>query len=181
LKTELTVHWTVEHLGVYSFTTEFWDVVHVATGHRCSKRWWWLGHSVDEELAIAQWADANAPGTYVSWYTWSHPQLGTVELGGPNYFVLKENPPPHLLKAEVVPHAEFALKHAMMSPRLEILMFTATNLGKHQQDESQNIWQIRVGKIINIKMISPLYNSCWSVCRYRQYWISAYASYCSCG
>lgn len=61
----------------------------------------YLGPTVEEELAIAAWADANAPGSYVSWYPYTHPQLGEVELGGADGFRLLSNPPAHLLKAEV--------------------------------------------------------------------------------
>jgi hypothetical protein len=98
-----------EHLGVFSWTTEFWDIVHAATGHRCSTKVWYLGFSVEEELAIAKWADANAPELYVPWRGFEHPQLGYVELGGPNHFKLLSNPPLHMLKQEVAPHADFAV------------------------------------------------------------------------
>jgi hypothetical protein len=144
-----------DHLGIYGWTTEFWDVVHAATGHRCSKRSWYVGYTVEEELAIVKWADVNAPETYVAWYKHQHPQLGEVELGGCDNFRLKINPPLHLLLPEVKPHAEFALRHAMMSPKLEILLASAKVIGPHNPEGrtsaefnaevAEYIWQVKVG------------------------------------
>ena len=127
-----------------------------ATGHHCHKRVWYLGNTVDEELAIARWADQHAPGSYVQWYKVQHPQLGEVELGGPDQFRLVINPPTHLLREEVTPHAEFAVRQAMMSPKLEIIMTTAACLGPYgsSEDVPHNIggstaglylWQIKIG------------------------------------
>jgi hypothetical protein len=98
-----------EHLGVFSWTTEFWDVIYAATGHRASTKIWYHGPTVEEQLAIAKWADVNAPDLYKNWTHFDHPQLGDIEIGGPNEFSLVTNPPLHLLKAEVVPHAQFAV------------------------------------------------------------------------
>ena len=98
-----------DHCGVYSWTTEFWDPIYAATGHRASTKVWYLGPTVEESLALAAWADVNAPDLYVAWREVQHPQLGTVELGGPNEFKLVTNPPPHLIKKEVAPHADFAI------------------------------------------------------------------------
>ena len=75
-----------EHYGVFSWTTEFWDVVHAATGHYADTKLWYLGNTVEESLAIAQWASANAPELFQGWKPFDHPQLGLVEIGGPNGF-----------------------------------------------------------------------------------------------
>lgn len=114
-----------DHVGVFSFTTEFWDIVYQATGERASTKIWTLGPTVEQELAIAKWADVNAPGSYAHWRTFQHPQLGEVELGGADYFNLTTNPPAHLMLDEVKGHAEFALHQAMLSPKLEIITATA--------------------------------------------------------
>ena len=112
--------WVYDHLGVYSWTTEFWDVVLAATGHRASTHIWYVGPTTDEELAIAKWSDEH--GEY--WFPWrpfDHPQLGPVEIGGADSFRFSTNAPPPLLEAEVAPHATFAVHQALASPRLEIV------------------------------------------------------------
>ncbi|MGH9133754.1 MAG: carboxypeptidase, partial [Ilumatobacteraceae bacterium] len=130
--------WTYDHLGVFGWTTEYWDVVHAATGHKQSTHFWYLGPSDDEALAVLRWCDANHPGGHVDWYPFDHPQLGAVELGGWDDLSVWTNPPPHLLRAEVTPHAEFAVFQALCSPRLEIRHTSVTRLGADQ-------WRVEVG------------------------------------
>jgi hypothetical protein len=98
-----------DHLGIFSWTTEFWDIVHRATGHRMPTKMWYTGPSVEDSLAIAKWADQHCPELYPSFRPFLHPQLGMVELGGINEFKLMYNPPTHMLKHEVAGHAEFAI------------------------------------------------------------------------
>ena len=93
--------WAYEHLGVYSWTTEFWDVIGAATGTPASTDSWELGPTDEQALAVLRWADEHAPGQFVDWYPFEHPQLGPVELGGWPYLGLWTNPPSDLLKAEV--------------------------------------------------------------------------------
>jgi murein tripeptide amidase MpaA len=145
-----------EHLGVFGWTTEFWDVVLKATGHRSNNKWWYVGHSVDENLAIAAWADEHCPEHYVPWAPFQHPQLGAVDIGGPDDFHLISNPPLHLMKAEVAPHAQFAVYQAMLSPRLEVLLATAEKVsvfgvgGEEEEGGGEGegalfLWRIKVG------------------------------------
>ncbi len=130
--------WVYEHLGVFGWTTEFWDIVQHATGHKQSTHFWYTGPTADEALAVLRWCDANHHGGHVDWYGFEHPQLGHVEIGGWNDLTTWTNPPEHLLAAEVAPHAEFAIHQALCSPRVEILHTSTTRLG----DTS---WRIEVG------------------------------------
>ncbi|MFZ9383148.1 MAG: M14 family metallopeptidase [Ilumatobacteraceae bacterium] len=130
--------WAYEHLGVISWTTEFWDVIHHATGERAHTFIWYEGPTTEQELAVAKWTDENAPGSYVPWRTFDHPDLGTVEIGGCDFFHTWTNPPLALLKKEVIPHAEFAVHQALASPRLTIGEISATSLGS-------NTWRVAVG------------------------------------
>jgi len=130
--------WAYEHLGVFSWTTEFWDAVAVATDHRSSTHIWYVGPTVEDELAVHRWADANAPGTVHPWRPFRHPQLGDIEIGGMDDFRLWTNAPPSHLRAEVTPHASFAVHQALMSPRLEILHTKAERLG-------DGTWRLEVG------------------------------------
>ena len=131
--------WAYDHLGVFSWTTEFWDVIFEATGHRCATEIWYTGPTVEEELAIAKWCDEQPDiDGYVEWQPFNHPQLGAVEIGGLDWFNVLTNPPLARLAEEVRPHAEFAVFQALASPRLEILLATATAVG-------DDLWQVEVG------------------------------------
>ncbi len=113
--------WVYEHLGVYGWTTEFWDVIQQATGKKPSTFIWYTGPTDEEELAVYRWAVANHPEAYVDWAPFEHSQLGDVEIGGWDEIFLWSNTPGSRLLAEVKPHAEFAVYQAMCSPRLEVL------------------------------------------------------------
>lgn len=97
---------------------------------------------MEEELAIAKWADENSPELYVPWTSFAHPQLGPVEIGGPNHFQLFTNPPLSFLKKAITGHADFAIYQAMMSPKLEILLAKADIVGPVGEDF---IWKITIG------------------------------------
>lgn len=130
--------WVYEHLGVYGWTTEFWDVIQVATGTKQSTYFWYTGPTPDEELAVLRWSDANHPEMYVDWYPFEHPQLGPVELGGWDFMCTWTNPPLARLADEVRPHAEFAVFQALASPRLEVLHVRDVPLGG-------DTWRVEVG------------------------------------
>jgi hypothetical protein len=130
--------WAYEQLGIYGWTTEFWDIVHAATGHKQSTHFWYTGPTDDEALAVLRWCEEHHPGGHVDWYTFDHPQLGQVELGGWDDLSTWTNPPLHLLRDEVRPHAEFAIHQALCSPKLEIQRISATALG-------ESTWQLEVG------------------------------------
>jgi hypothetical protein len=130
--------WAYEHLGVYAWTTEFWDVVHKATGTKQSTHFWYTGPTDAEALAVLRWCDEHDPAGHVDWYSFEHPQLGAVELGGWDHLRTWTNPPTPLLRDEVAAHARFAVHQAAASPRLEIRHTTAVALG----DET---WRVEAG------------------------------------
>ena len=76
------------------------------------------GPRVEDELAVLRWSDERCPGRYyVDWYPSTTPSSarwssagGTTSLWG--------NPPTDLLAAEVAPHADFAVFHALAAPEL---------------------------------------------------------------
>lgn len=130
--------WAYEHLGVFSWTTEFWDAIHAATGQHCSTDIWYVGPTVEQELAVAKWSDSHAPGSYLPWEKFNHPQLGDIEIGGADDFRIWTNAPASLLASEVAPHADFAVHQALQSPRLEIVHQAVTKLG-------DDAWRVHVG------------------------------------
>jgi Zinc carboxypeptidase len=129
--------WAYEHLGVYAWTTEFWDAIHAATGNRSNTLIWYTGPTPDEELAVASWSDQHGE-YYVPWRPFDHPQLGPVEIGGADSFRVWTNAPAPLLEDEVRGHASFAVFQALASPKLEIVHTAVTALG-------DGTWRVEAG------------------------------------
>jgi hypothetical protein len=131
--------WAYEHLGVYAWTTEFWDVVHAATGERLPTTWWVTGPPVEQQLAVLRWADEHHPGElFGEWRRFEHPQLGAVELGGWDAIVGWGNPPPSRVGDEVRPHAAFAVYQALASPCLAVRH-------RHVERLGDDTWRVEVG------------------------------------
>jgi murein tripeptide amidase MpaA len=126
--------WLYEHLGMYAWTTEFWSPMRAAGIEEFKFIDWFVDHSAEDELKLIAWNDNVLGGRgYVDWYTYEHPQLGEVELGGWNRLYCWTNPPPDMLEHEIAPHADFAILHALISPKLEIhsVEHEAIGEGKH--------------------------------------------------
>ncbi len=130
--------WAYEHLGVFSWTTEFWDVVLAATGEKQSTDFWYLGPTDAQALAVLRWCDEHAPDQYVDWYPFEHPQLGPVELGAWHHMGIWTNPPPTMLRDEVVPHAAFAVAQALAAPCLAVRHVRTVGLGP-------DTWRVEIG------------------------------------
>jgi len=130
--------WAYDHLGVHAWTTELWNPLAAAGVEAPNVIDWWLDHPADDDLKLLAWADDQQAGGqgYVDWYPWPHPQLGPVELGGwdTTFF---SNPPPALLEAEVRPHADWAIWHVLISPRLDVRGLEATPAG-------EGTWKVRL-------------------------------------
>jgi len=131
--------WAYDHLGVFSWTTEFWSPIPKAgiADHKFIE--WFDDHPVEDDLALLAWSDETVgPGVgYVDWYPFDHPQLGQVELGGWHFFRVWSNPPPALMEAEIAPHADFAVRHLLLSPRLELRAASAVGVG-------EDVWRVQV-------------------------------------
>ena len=130
--------WMYEHLGVFAWTTEFWDIIERATGTKQSTHFWYVGPTDDEALAVLRWCDANHPDGFVDWYEFEHPALGPVELGGWDSLTTWTNPPGPLLGEEVEGHAAFAVHQALCAPELSIRDVGHRLIG-------DDTWQITVG------------------------------------
>lgn len=136
--------WMYEHLGIFSWTTEFWDVVHAATGTKQSTKFWYTGATDDEALAVLAWVDQHAPDGFVEWTPFEHPQLGPLEIGGWDDLNVWTNPPPSLLAAEVAGHADVAVFQALAAPCLEIDHIRTLPLGPASAD-GQQMFRVEVG------------------------------------
>jgi murein tripeptide amidase MpaA len=122
--------WSYEHLGVFSWTTEFWSPQRRAGIGNYHMIEWLKEHPVSDDLKLLAWNDDELSGRgYIDWYPFEHPQLGPVELGGWNFFYCWDNPPPEFLEREIAPHSEFAVYHLLISPRLELSRVEVERLG----------------------------------------------------
>jgi hypothetical protein len=146
--------WAYEHLGVFSWTTEFWDCIHAATGERAPTSIWYVSIDPEIELKVLHWFDDNHAGSYAEWTEFDHPQLGRIEIGGWDSLRTWSNPPLARLEQEVAPHAEFAVFQALTSPRLVIEQVTATAVG-------DDVWRISAG-IANTGYLSTTISE-WAV------------------
>ncbi|MGZ4691184.1 MAG: M14 family metallopeptidase [Acidimicrobiia bacterium] len=130
--------WAYDHLGIFSWTTEFWSPIRAAgiTGYKYID--WFDEHPVEDDLRLLRWNDDVLGGEgFVDWYPFDHPQLGRVDIGGWDYFRTWSNAPPSLMAAEVAPHSEWAVAHQLASPRLAVQSFTADPLG-------DGMWRLRL-------------------------------------
>ncbi len=121
--------WMYDHLGVFAFTIELWDLPTAAGIKERKFIEWFREHPHEEDIQILKWVDENTPDKYVTWYPFEHPQLGKVELGGWDFLYTWRNPPPAFLEAEVTRNYPFALALGEMLPRLSVKELKATPLG----------------------------------------------------
>jgi murein tripeptide amidase MpaA len=122
--------WTYEHLGVFSWTVEFWNPMKQAGIEKFTYIDWYREHLVEDDLKLLQWSDRalKAKG-YVDWYPFDHPQLGKVELGGWDFLHMWTNVPLEFLEKEISPFPDWIVWHALISPRLGIRETSVTSLG----------------------------------------------------
>jgi hypothetical protein len=118
-----------DHLGVFSWTTEFWSPQRQAGLADYHFTDWVREHPIEDDLALIKWARDNYPDAYVEWYEFEHPELGKVELGGWDIINFWFNVPFDRLEQEVAPHSEWAIFHTLISPLLEVRTLEVEQLG----------------------------------------------------
>ena len=94
--------WMYDHLGVFTYTIELWDLP-TAAGIKDRKLIeWWRDHPHEEDLQILKWIDEHgASDAYQEWQPYDHPQLGKIELGGWNNMFTWRNPPLDFTESEL--------------------------------------------------------------------------------
>jgi murein tripeptide amidase MpaA len=123
--------WLYDHLGIFGWTTELWSPQRQAGVEAPKPIDWFREHPVDDDLKMLRWSDEQLDGRgYVDWRAFEHPQLGPVEIGGWDPIHAFRNPPPQFLEAEVRPHADWLIWHALISPKLELFHAEARPLGE---------------------------------------------------
>jgi murein tripeptide amidase MpaA len=122
--------WFYDHLGVFSWTTEFWSPQRRAGLEGYHFIDWLRDHPSEDDVKLLRWSDEALGGRgYVDWYPFEHPQLGRVELGGWDLMGCWGNVPFAFLEEEVAPHADWALWHLLISPRLELSSLDVETVG----------------------------------------------------
>ena len=113
--------WMYNHLGIFAFTVEQWDIVSKSVIKDRKFIDWMRDHPHEDDHEILKWADENIGGkAYVEWYEYEHPQLGTIEIGGWDNMYTWRNPPHHLMGEESERNVPFPLALGRMLPNLEI-------------------------------------------------------------
>jgi murein tripeptide amidase MpaA len=113
--------WCFDHLGIFAWTVEIWDLLSQAGIKDRKFIEWYRDHPVEDDLKILRWADEHVgPEAFVPWYSFEHPQIGLVELGGWNSLFLWSNPPHVYLEAELKKVTAFTVAHANTHARVNI-------------------------------------------------------------
>lgn len=111
--------WVYNHQGVYAWTVEIWAPQRQAGITDYKYIDWFRDHPFEDDLKMLAWSDEKLDGKgYVDWYSFDHPQLGPVEIGGWDAMYAFRNPPPQYLEEEITPLARWAIWMASATPRL---------------------------------------------------------------
>ncbi len=118
--------WVYDHLGLYSFSTELWNI-NVAAGVEIkdfiNDR---LTMTEENQIKVLQWADKEIPGGFVPWQPFRPiPQLGDVEIGGWNFKWTHQNPPGPFMEKLEHGNAMFTLRCAASNPKVHLAQVTA--------------------------------------------------------
>ncbi|QSJ18916.1 hypothetical protein JYQ62_09260 [Nostoc sp. UHCC 0702] len=122
--------WAYEYQGLFAWTVEIWSPQQQAGITNYKYTDWQREHPLEDDLKLLRWNDEQLAGKgYVNWYTFDHPQLGQVELGGWDSMYAWTNPPPEFLEKEIARFPDWLLWHLLISPRLEIYEASVYSLG----------------------------------------------------
>jgi murein tripeptide amidase MpaA len=122
--------WCYDHLGIFAWTVEVWDIVKRAGTEERKFIEWARDHPVEDDLKILAWVDDNLEGEpFVTWKPFDHPQLGLVDIGGWDDLFVWRNPPTKFLKEEISKVADFILSQAAVCPKLQFHSVEAVPLG----------------------------------------------------
>ena len=113
--------WVYDHLGMFSFTVELWDLPGRAGIKDRDFINWFRTHPHEDDLKILTWLEENSDDPpLVDWYPYEHAQLGQVEIGGYDRMFTWSNPPHGIVGEEAAMNTLFALSLADMLPRLTV-------------------------------------------------------------
>ena len=144
--------WVYDHLGIFSFTIELWDLPGRAGIKDRDFIEWFRKHPHEEDVRILTWLEENGDAEpYVAWYPFEHPQLGEVEVGGYDQMYTWRNPPPSLMGEEAEKNTAYALALADMLPRL--------SLGTLEVQRLSDSGDFRIRLVVENSGFMPTYTS----------------------
>jgi murein tripeptide amidase MpaA len=133
-----TQDWVYEHLGALFWTVEIWAPNREAGITDYDFIHWYREHPPEDDLKLLTWSDTACNGqAHVTWYPYTHPQLGLVELGGWDRLNYWRNPPPALREREVARFPAWLKQIALALPQLTVLRTEVRALG-------HDTWRIRL-------------------------------------
>jgi murein tripeptide amidase MpaA len=122
--------WLFDHLGVFSFTIELWDLPTMAGIEDRKFIEWFREHPHEEDVRILKWIDENDEGrAYSEWEPFLHPQLGEIEIGGWDNLFSWRNPPAKFMGEEAARNFPFVVSLGKMLPKLAAHTLEVTALG----------------------------------------------------
>lgn len=123
--------WAYDHLGIFAFTVELWDIVGEAGIKERKFIEWMKNHGEEDDHKLMRWNDEHtADGTgFIDWQPFEHPQLGPVDIGGWHPIYGFRNPPPSMLLDTCQRNTKFAMAHMAMAPLLRVSALGAEALG----------------------------------------------------
>lgn len=122
--------WMYDLLGLFAWTVELWSPQREAGIENYKYIDWYREHPLEDDLKLLAWSDRVLNGEgYVDWYSFEHPQLGKIELGGWDSLYAFQNPPPQFLENEVARFPRWLVWHLLISPRLELIEASSKPLG----------------------------------------------------
>ena len=105
------ISWGYWDYGVVGFVPEFWR----GFGRDYD------GNGTVTDAERLRWNEEELRGSgFAAWTPFDHPQLGRVEIGGWKSRFTSQNPPPHVLKAEIEKYVPWMLWLPELSPRVVI-------------------------------------------------------------
>ncbi len=132
-----------DHWGWFGFTIELWDAPTEAGIQKEDYIRWFSWHPPEDDLKLLKWNDEHLGGKgFIAWTPFDHPQLGTVEIGGWDEKNVWRNAPAQYLPELCQKQCDFAISHALMSPRLTVVRHEVSHQGEniyHVTVQWQNI------------------------------------------
>ncbi len=124
--------WCYQQNGIPAYTIEIWNMAKLA-GVETS---WPPKPKTDEQEAqdyqkMIDWCMENAPEAFKPWTTYTHPQLGEVEIGGLDTKYTLQNPPAHMLQGEIEKVTKMCLRMAQSLPELCFDSVNTTAVGEN--------------------------------------------------
>ncbi len=119
-------------IGVPTYTVECWDLDRRAgvPENYPPKDEITEEERVDSEKKIMAWIDENVPNEFKPWTSFNHPQLGEVEIGGPSYKYIFQNPPVSFLEQDIEKHTRFLLRAGMTLPDVQVEKTKIESIGE---------------------------------------------------